>query len=138
MNNVMIFLIAHPTKMKKNESGVYESPTLYDVSGSADFRNQTHDGYCIYRNFGNGISEDYTTFTNLKTKMSFQGEIGGIADFEYHIPSGRYYERGTECPTHCLIDNNEPIEYELEEKTLPIINPSDAFDKPSIDDVIPF
>jgi twinkle protein len=139
MNNVMIFLIAHPTKMKKNESGIYESPTLYDVSGSADFRNQTHDGYCIYRNFGNGVGEDYTTFTNLKTKMSFQGEIGAFAEFEYHIPSGRYYERGTECPTHCLIEKQEYIEdiFEEEKEQLPFINPSDAFEKPSIDE-IPF
>ena len=104
MNNVIIFLIAHPTKMKKNESGTYESPTLYDVSGSSDFRNQTHDGYCIYRSF----NEDggYTTFTNLKTKMTFQGEIGAYSEFEYDLPSGRYYERGSKCPTHSLINNN--------------------------------
>jgi twinkle protein len=136
MNNVMIFLIAHPTKMKKNEAGVYESPTLYDVSGSADFRNQTHDGYCVYRNFANTSDGDYTTFTNLKTKMSFQGEIGGLAEFEYHIPSGRYYERGTECPTHCLIDSQEYFEDQddyIEKKELPFINPLDAFD-----DAIPF
>jgi twinkle protein len=131
----MIFLIAHPTKMKKSESGVYDSPTLYDVSGSADFRNQTHDGYCIYRNFDSGGTGDYTTFTNLKTKMSFQGEIGGLSEFEYHIPSGRYYERGTECPTHCLIDNSKYehiVEYKEEvlledKKELPFISPGDAF-----------
>jgi twinkle protein len=129
MNNVIIFLIAHPTKMKKSESGIYESPTLYDVSGSSDFRNQTHDGYCVYRNF----NEDggYTTFTNLKTKMTFQGQIGAYAEFQYDLASGRYYERGSECPTHCLIDDNsyERIVYEeLEtETTIPTASPNEAF-----------
>lgn len=102
-NNVLIIVIAHPTKMKK-ENGIYEKPTLYDVSGSADFRNQTHDGFCIYRFFG---EEPYTTFINLKTKYSFQGEIGANIDFDYHKPSGRYYERGLEPQTENLIDYNK-------------------------------
>ena len=140
MNNVIIFLVAHPTKMKKNESGTYESPTLYDVSGSSDFRNQTHDGYCIYRSF----NEDggYTTFTNLKTKMTFQGEIGAYSDFEYDLPSGRYYERGTKCPTHSLINNDsyqrtesKKIEYENEKHNMITASLSEAFD---IDNDIPF
>ena len=104
MNNVIIFLVAHPTKMKKDVSGVLEVPSLYDVSGSADFRNQTHDGYCIYRYFGD---DEHTIFENLKTKMKFQGEIGQRVEFNYHIPSGRYYERGTQPPTYCLIDEVE-------------------------------
>ena len=51
MNNVIIFLVVHPTKMQKSERGIYNVPTLYDCSGSADFRNQTHDGFTIYRHF---------------------------------------------------------------------------------------
>ena len=137
MNNVIIFLIAHPTKMSKNIDGSYETPTLYDVSGSADFRNQTHDGFCIYRTFGD---ESFTTFTNLKTKMSFQGEIGSSVDFDYHIPSGRYYERGTEAPTYSLIDYKyQESENNTEEndviKDLPltfVASVEDAFDLDSI------
>jgi len=96
MNNVIVFLVAHPTKMRKNESGLYDEPTLYDVSGSADFRNQTHDGYGIYRFFASEeINQDgYVVFRNLKTKQSFQGDIGGCVEYDYHIPSGRYFERG--------------------------------------------
>lgn len=134
-NNVIIFLIAHPTKMRQNETGVYASPTLYDVAGSADFRNQTHDGFCIYRYFddGNG-AENKTVFTNLKTKMSFQGEIGKTVEYDYHVPSGRYFEKGTDFPRFCLLDpppNND------EEETAPILatpmpmpsmTPMEAFD----------
>jgi twinkle protein len=100
-HNVLIIVIAHPTKMKKKDDGMYEEPTLYDVSGSADFRNQTHDGFCIYRNFSEG---DYTKFRNLKTKYTFQGEIGAEVEFDYHKPSGRYHLRGEQPQKSNLID----------------------------------
>jgi len=104
MNNVIIFLVAHPTKMQKDASGLYGSPTLYDVSGSSDFRNQTHDGFSIYRFFGDEVNEPKTVFENLKTKMKFQGEIGGQVEYDYHLPSGRYYAIGEEIPTYAIWD----------------------------------
>ena len=114
MHNVIIFLVAHPTKMQKNANGLYASPSLYDVSGSADFRNQTHDGFSIYRFFGDEENDTMTVFENLKTKMKFQGEIGGKVEFEYHLPSGRYYEKGTSAPNFILCDEEiEPIETEI-------------------------
>lgn len=93
MHNVVIFLIAHPTKMKKKEDGTYEVPTLYDVAGSADFRNQTHDGITIHRYFGNEMEEPYTVFINTKTKFQFQGEIGQDVQMLYDPNNGRYYAR---------------------------------------------
>ena len=117
--------------MKKQQNGLYEIPSLYDASGSADFRNQTHDGFCVYRYFG---EDDKTVFINLKTKFSFQGEIGKQVEFDYHLPSGRYYALGTEPPTHSLIDDSEyePIKYNT--------NPSEAFEFPDddLDSDVPF
>ena len=145
-NNVIIFLIAHPTKMKKNEAGIYDTPSLYDVSGSADFRNQTHDGFCVYRYFANESGqEDFTRIINLKTKFSFQGNIGEFEDFNYHIPSGRYYAKGTEAPTFNLIDffnkkqELEEAKFVQELTPFPIINPVDAFGEPYNEkDDVPF
>ncbi len=127
MNNVIIFLVAHPTKMQKKTDGTYESPTLYDVSGSSDFRNQTHDGFSIYRFFGNEETEPKTIFENLKTKMKFQGTIGAKVEYEYHIPSGRYYELGSDIPTYCLIDEQLTEKY-VPEVRLPYVEPVEAFD----------
>lgn len=126
MNNVIIFLVAHPTKMQKGTDGLYASPTLYDVSGSSDFRNQTHDGFSIYRYFGSEEIEPMTVFENLKTKMKFQGEIGESVEFDYHIPSGRYYEKGSPVPNFDLtLDTNNIIEPEQIE--LPKPTPKEAF-----------
>ena len=68
--NVHVFLIAHPVKMQKdNKTGLYAAPTLYDVKGSGDFRDQAHNGLCVYRYFDNAQSEGFTEVINLKTKF---------------------------------------------------------------------
>jgi twinkle protein len=124
-NNVHIFLVAHPTKMRKNDDGKYEAPTLYDVSGSADFRNQTHNGYCIYRYFANDNEDGFTTFINLKTKFSFQGEIGSSISYDYHLPTGRYYLKGTMPPLFDMTEHSkqkEPVQSAL--------IPNDDFETP--------
>lgn len=129
MNNVIIFLVAHPTKMQKDSSGLYGSPTLYDVSGSSDFRNQTHDGFSIYRFFGDEVNDPKTVFENLKTKMKFQGEIGGQVEFEYHIPSGRYYVMGQEPPRFVMWEEEtkEINVLDQSEKELITATPEEAF-----------
>jgi twinkle protein len=115
-NNVIIFLIAHPTKMKKGDNGVYDMPNLYDVSGSADFRNQTHDGFCIYRVFEDENNAAQTIFKNLKTKFSFQGDIGATKNFKYHLPSGRYYVEGNPYNSKCLSHIEEPEQLRIKPK----------------------
>ncbi len=134
-NNVLVYLVAHPTKMKKDESGVYDVPTLYDVSGSADFRNQTHCGYSIYRTFGENTEDQKTSFYNMKTKFNFQGEIGASVDFKYCAINGRYYVEEHGEPTHSLIDESRP------EFVLPMGTTEEAFQKEQddeFDDECPF
>lgn len=89
-NDVLVFLVAHPTKMQLQDDGTYREPTLYDVSGSSDFRNQTHNGICVHRTFKSENTDGYTTIRNLKTKFSFQGEIGASEDFGFNVRTGRY------------------------------------------------
>jgi twinkle protein len=108
-NNVIIFLIAHPTKMKKDEkTGLYECPTLYDVSGSADFRNQTHDGFTIYRYFENNKvgTVNESEFVNQKTKFNFQGKIGESIKLKYCDINGRYYT-GNELPMESFLSSEK-------------------------------
>ena len=127
-NNVLIYLVAHPTKMKKSDDGVYDVPTLYDVSGSADFRNQTHCGYTIYRTFATDTTDDYTSFYNMKTKFSFQGEIGAKVDFKYCDINGRYYTEDSGLPIQSLIDDKEP------DFTIPLGTTENAFKKEQDDE----
>lgn len=131
-NNVMVILVAHPTKMQKNEQGIYSVPTLYDVSGSADFRNQTHCGYSIYRTWADDNGQEAkTTFYNMKTKFNFQGDIGASIDFNYCEVNGRYYVDGIDEPLWNLITDKE-TDHSI--KPLPMINPEEAFEEVNDDD----
>jgi 5S rRNA maturation endonuclease (ribonuclease M5) len=90
-NNVMCFLVAHPTKMKKTQDGMrYEIPTLYDIAGSANFYNKIDLGFCVYRNFETNV----TTLIVQKVKFNHWGKTGSV-NLNYSMPSGRYSVEGT-------------------------------------------
>lgn len=86
INNIHCFLVAHPTKIKKNlQTGKYEVPTLYDIAGSANFYNKADNGICVYRDF-----EEQKTFVHIqKIKFDHWG-TEGMAEFTYDVRSKRY------------------------------------------------
>jgi len=81
-NGILIHLVAHPTKMKK-EKGVFEKPTLYDVNGSAHFYNKAFYGFNVYRN------TDHTELDILKVKFRHLGSPGTVK-FKFNLENGRY------------------------------------------------
>lgn len=107
-HNVHIFLIAHPTKMRKQEgSSMYTPPTLYDIKGSGDFNDQTHNGGTVYRIFdvdGGG----HSTFTPLKMKFRHQGSVDGSSvAFKYNPYNGRYNSLGGSPDYSNLLNSND-------------------------------
>lgn len=92
-NDLLVILMAHPTKLPKNKDGVIEAPTLYDISGSANFYNKADFGIVVHRN-----RIDNTTEVHIqKVKFRHLGECG-MALFKYNLNNGRYspYVNGTE------------------------------------------
>ena len=85
MNDVLIILMAHPTKMQKNKEGELEIPTLYDISGSANFYNKADFGIVVHRNRLENTVEVYVK----KVKFRHLGECG-TALFKYNLNNGRY------------------------------------------------
>jgi twinkle protein len=56
--NIHIFLVAHPSKLLKEKStGKLEIPTLYSISGGANFYNQMDNGIIIHRDRETGLVE---------------------------------------------------------------------------------
>lgn len=87
VENVHCFIVAHPTKMRKQkDSLIYDVPTLYDISGSANFYNKSDNGISVYRDFETGK----THVSVLKVKFSHWGETSGC-EFDYDVLTGRYY-----------------------------------------------
>lgn len=81
-----VILIAHPTKIHKNkDTGKYEVPTLYHISGSAHFFNKTHNGICVWRDFETNVVDVYVQ----KVKWSWTGKIG-YCSFNFNTDTRQY------------------------------------------------
>lgn len=87
-HNVLVILIAHPRKMQKDkQSGEYEIPRLYDISGSHHFFNVTDNGFAVHRNYQTGQVDVYVQ----KIKHYFMGRLGSVT-LDFDVLSGRYKE----------------------------------------------
>lgn len=84
-NDVLFILVAHPRKINK-KNGVFEVPTLYDISGSANFFNKADYGLTIYRNFLLKAVQVYVQ----KVKFRHLGGVGS-AVFLFNERNGRYH-----------------------------------------------
>lgn len=106
LNDVLVILMAHPTKQPRNKDGVIEAPTLYDISGSANFFNKTDFGLVVHRNRTDNTVEVHVQ----KVKFRHLGECG-TALFKYNLNNGRYvpYTNGVEPQW----DNSNHIQEEL-------------------------
>lgn len=92
-NNVLIFLVAHPKKMSKVD-GKIDVPSLYDISGSANFYNKTDYGITVHRKTTSEnvmLNEVNVYFQKIKYK-----HLGrqGIISLEYDYEIGRFNQGG--------------------------------------------
>jgi len=105
-NDLLIILMAHPTKQPRNKDGVIEAPTLYDISGSANFFNKADFGIVVHRNRTENTVEVHVQ----KVKFRHLGECG-TALFKYNLNNGRYtpYTNGIEP----VWDNENHLQAEI-------------------------
>lgn len=95
-NGVHVWIVAHPQKMYRDkETGNYPIPSLYDISGSANWRNKADNGVVIWRHFGEA---------NLPVEVHVQKirfrQIGmvGMAKLAFNKATHTYHELGFEHP----------------------------------------
>lgn len=109
-HDVLVILMAHPTKMKKTATGETEIPTLYDINGSANFYNKADYGLTVHRNKSNGVVDVYIQ----KVKFRHLGEPG-LAKFKYNINNGRYSPFDLLDQNNIKWDNSNHLEREKED-----------------------
>lgn len=106
-----LWLVAHPTKLQKDiKLGTYPVPTLYDVSGSAHFRNKADFGISIWRDVMNEHSA--TEIHVQKVRFRECGRVGKC-ELYFDIVSGRFTEN---LPSYDRYMNVEDKEREAQEK----------------------
>ena len=88
-HNILIMLVAHPTKMQKDDKDNYKIPSAYDIAGSANFFNKSDYVLSVYR----GKEDNYTTIKVEKVKFKSLGSQGTLY-LNYDMVSGNYYDCG--------------------------------------------
>jgi len=84
---VHVFLVAHPTKIRKKEDAIsdYQVPTLYDISGSGHFFNMAQNGITVYRSYDRNKTEIHVQ----KVKSEHLGKLG-VVEYVYCEDNSRF------------------------------------------------
>ena len=90
LNNVLLFLVAHPRKMGKEQNGKISVPSLYDINGSANFYNKTDYGLTVYRKSdASNILVNEVEIYWQKVKFKYLGHTG-MSELKYNYVNGRF------------------------------------------------
>lgn len=88
-NDVHVWFVAHPAKLQRDGNKALPAPTLYDISGSANWANKADVGVVVHR----GATSDPTRTDIYVRKVRFKS-VGKIGDtsLRYDRATGRYGE----------------------------------------------
>ena len=95
--DVLVIVVAHPTKMYKDGNGKIEEPTMYNIKGGGEWYDASYHGLLVHRDYDNKTVKAKV----LKVKFQNLGENGAEAHFKWEPRSG------------CFIPH-EPLEIETE------------------------
>ena len=51
--DVLVFVVAHPTKMYKDKDGKMEEPTMYNIKGGGEWYDASYHGILVHRDYEN-------------------------------------------------------------------------------------
>lgn len=88
-NDVLVILVAHPTKPDKSKEGNLLEPTFYDVKGGGEFYDMSPHGILVHRDYNNSTVKVKV----LKVKFGNLGENQAEKLFMWNVSNGRY----TQC-----------------------------------------
>ena len=100
--DVLVFVVAHPTKMYKDKDGKMEEPTMYNIKGGGEWYDASYHGILVHRDYENKTVKAKV----LKVKFQNLGENGAEAHFRWEPKSGCFIP-------HELVDmTNEPMPWQ--------------------------
>jgi twinkle protein len=88
-HEVHVWFVAHPAKPQREKDGSLPTPTLYDISGSANWANKADVGLVVHRD----PDRDPTRTDICIRKVRFKS-VGktGMTSLRYERATGRYSE----------------------------------------------
>jgi|TARA_X000001382_G_scaffold91489_2_gene66002 twinkle protein len=100
--DVLVFIVAHPTKMYKDKDGKIEEPTMYNIKGGGEWYDASYHGLLVHRDY----ELKNTKVKVLKVKFQNLGDNGAEAFFTWEPNSGSFIPQVTD------VINNEPMPWE--------------------------
>ena len=100
--DVLVFIVAHPTKMYKGSDGKMEEPTMYNIKGGGEWYDASYHGLLVHRDY----DAKTTKVKVLKVKFQNLGENGAESHFTWEPRSGSFIPHITDE----LVD--EPMPWE--------------------------
>ena len=100
--DVLVFIVAHPTKMYKNSDGKIEEPNMYNIKGGGEWYDASYHGLLVHRDY----EAKNTKVKVLKVKFQNLGENGAEAFFTWEPKSGSF------IPQEALELENEKMPWE--------------------------
>ena len=82
--DVLVIVVAHPTKMYKDKDGKIEEPTMYNIKGGGEWYDASYHGLLVHRDYDNKTVKAKV----LKVKFQNLGENGAEAHFKWEYKSG--------------------------------------------------
>ena len=82
--DVLVIVVAHPTKMYKDKDGKIEEPTMYNIKGGGEWYDASYHGLLVHRDYDNKTVKAKV----LKVKFQNLGENGAEAHFRWEYKSG--------------------------------------------------
>jgi len=82
--DVLVIVVAHPTKMYKDANGRIEEPTMYNIKGGGEWYDASYHGLLVHRDYENKTVKAKV----LKVKFQNLGENGAEAHFKWEHRSG--------------------------------------------------
>lgn len=104
VNDILIFLIAHPRKPNAGESNAY-IPTFYDIKGGGEFYDMSPHGLLIHRDY----EADVTMVKTLKVKFAHLGKNNKHVYMKWNENNGRYsdFKNQQDKPELCSLLQND-------------------------------
>ena len=100
--DVLVFVVAHPTKMYKDKDGKIEEPNMYNIKGGGEWYDASYHGILVHRDY----EEKTVKAKVLKVKFQNLGENGAEAHFKWEPKSGCF------IPHEQININEEPMPWE--------------------------
>jgi len=97
--DVLVFIVAHPTKMYKTQDGKIEEPTMYNIKGGGEWYDASYHGLLVHRDY----EKKTTKVKVLKVKFQNLGENGGEAFFTWEPKSGCYIPHSEPIPENTIM-----------------------------------